>query len=138
MTMLAWNPDWNTGIEKIDQQHRNLFSQISLLLEALRKNEAQERIPGLLDFLAEYVEGHFSEEEQAMEASAYPGLARHQAVHDGMREKVADLLLQFQADPRVMTPEVMEFLMEWLTNHINTEDKRLADHLRAASPSTRS
>jgi hemerythrin-like metal-binding protein len=129
VTILVWNPEWETGIWKIDQQHRELLGQIEGLMSAIHSNEAETRIPGLLAFLAGYVDQHFKDEEVEMEASAYPGMAGHRVIHDQMRGQVAGLLEYYQADPSVITDEVLDFLTSWLINHINGEDRRMAHHL---------
>ncbi len=129
MSMLVWNPEWETGIWKIDQQHRELLRQIEVLMLAVHANEAEVRIPRLLGFLAGYVDKHFQDEEIEMEASAYPGLAGHRAIHDEMRGQVAGLVLQHKTNPAVISEEVLNFLTDWLVNHINGEDRRMAKHL---------
>jgi len=127
--MLVWNPEWETGIWKIDQQHRELLGQIEGLMVAIHANEAEARIPGLLAFLAGYVGRHFQDEESEMEASAYPGLPAHRAIHDNMRKQVAELALQHKTNPAVITDDVLNFLTDWLVKHINGEDRRMAKHL---------
>lgn len=129
MPTLNWNPDWETGIQKIDRQHRALFAQLETLMTAIHQDVALARIPALLAFLANYVEEHFRDEETEMEASGYPGLAAHRAIHDRLREKVAALLLQFQKEPGVLNDAVLDFVTEWLVGHINGEDRRMAHHL---------
>jgi hemerythrin len=129
MPTLDWNPDWETGIKKIDQQHRELFRQVEALMNAIHHDQAAAHISGLLKFLANYVDVHFKDEEAEMKASDYHGLASHQAIHNDMRSKVATLLLQFQNDPTVITDSVIEFIIDWLVNHINGEDRRMAHHL---------
>lgn len=129
MRMLDWNPAWETGIPKIDEQHRELFRQVEILMVAVHEEEATSRIPTLMPILANYVNAHFMDEEDAMETSDYPELASHRTVHQAMQEKVAALLLQFQNDPTVITEAVLEFLMDWLINHINGDDRRMALHL---------
>jgi hemerythrin-like metal-binding protein len=110
MTRIYWNPDWETGIKKIDQQHRVLFAQVQGLMTAIHNDEATGRIPDLMKFLANYVDVHFQDEEAAMRASNYPWLASHQAVHNDMRGKVAALLIKFQKDPTVVSDEVLNFI----------------------------
>jgi hemerythrin-like metal-binding protein len=129
MTLLDWNPDWATGVEEIDQQHRAWFDQIEVLMEAIHLDEATLRIPGLLAFLAKYVEAHFRGEEAQMEASSYPDLDAHRAIHNDMRDKVAQLVRQFETDPTSVTEAVLDFQTDWLIDHINQEDRRMAHHL---------
>ena len=131
MSLLVWNPEWNTGIEGIDLQHRALLSQVDELLGAIHSNDMDRRLPGLLAFLADYVEQHFRMEEVQMEASAYPGFAAHQAIHDDMRQQVGALLARYQLDSQAVTDEVLDFVTDWLIKHINGEDRRMARHLLA-------
>jgi hemerythrin len=129
MNVLEWNPEWETGIERIDTQHRELLAQIESLMQAIHDREAESRIPGLLVFLEGYVEGHFMDEESQMEASGYPGLNAHRSIHDGMRRRVAALLVEYQEDPACITDDILDFLSDWLINHITGEDRRMARHL---------
>lgn len=129
MSLLVWNPQWDTGIEMIDLQHKALLAQVETLLEAIHSNDMDGRLPGLLAFLADYVEEHFRMEEVQMAASAYPGLAGHRAIHDDMRQQVGALLARYQLDSRAVTDEVLDFVTDWLIQHINGEDRRMARHL---------
>lgn len=132
--MMLWNPDWETGVPLIDRQHRQLFLQLEKLFEALHQNLAEAEIPGLLVFLADYVETHFATEEAHMRRTGYPELAGHKAIHDELRSQVSKLLMDFEADPAVVTDEVLDFLTDWLVKHIDGEDRRLAHHLRRVAP----
>ncbi len=129
MSMVVWNPAWETGIRSIDQQHRELLNQIEALMSAIHVNEAEARVPGLLAFLASYVDQHFQDEEAAMAAAGYPGLGAHRLIHDQMRRDVSQLLRRYEADSSAITDEVLDFLTNWLINHINEEDRQMAQHL---------
>ena len=129
MSLLVWNPEWDTGIALVDQQHRSLLEQVDALMTAIHDNDVDRRIPGLLAFLADYVEQHFRVEEERMEATEYAGLAGHRAIHDDMRRQVASLVERFVADSQAVNEEVLEFLTDWLIKHINGEDRRMARHL---------
>ncbi|NTW86293.1 MAG: hemerythrin family protein, partial [Holophagaceae bacterium] len=129
MSLLVWNPEWNTGIELIDLQHQALLSQVDELLGAIHSNDMDGRLPGLLAFLADYVEEHFRMEEAQMEASAYPGTVAHRAIHDDMRQQVVALVARYQLDSHAVTDEVLDFVTDWLIKHINGEDRRMARYL---------
>jgi hemerythrin len=131
MTLVTWNPAWETGIQLIDEQHRQLLAQFEALLVAIHEQRPDDRIPGLLAFLSAYVETHFSTEEEHMQATRYPGLIGHKAIHDDMRTQVAQLADGCQKDPTVLTQEVLDFLTDWLIGHINDHDRRMAHHLLA-------
>ena len=129
MNLLVWNPDWETGFQMIDDQHRELFRRVDALMSAIHMDDAKETVPGLLSFLAEYVVQHFQAEEAEMVASHYPGLDSHRQIHADMTAKVAAMLRQFETDPTCITDEVLEFITEWLVLHINGVDRQMAHHL---------
>ncbi|MCE1203923.1 MAG: hemerythrin family protein [Holophagaceae bacterium] len=132
MNMVIWNPAWETGITLIDQQHQALLAQFEALLVAIHENHPEDRIQPLLQFLADYVDTHFSMEEGLMQVVGYPGLAGHQAIHDRMRARVGQLLEAAKDNPATLTEEVIDFLTDWLLRHINEEDRRMAQHLQHA------
>lgn len=132
MSMVVWNPAWETGIPLIDQQHRELLAQFEGLLVAIHENHPDDRIPPLLQFLADYVETHFSLEENLMQVVGYPGFAGHKTIHDRMRARVGQLVEAAKGNPATLTEEVIDFLTDWLLRHINEEDRRMARHLQHA------
>lgn len=132
MSLVIWNPAWETGIELIDQQHQALLAQFEALLVAIRAEQSEAQIPELLAFLAMYVESHFSMEETHMQATHYQGFPGHKAIHDAMRLQVANLLTGVKENPGMLTEEVVNFLTNWLLHHINEEDRIMARHLRLA------
>lgn len=130
--MVVWNPAWETGISLIDQQHQALLAQFEALLVAIHENHPEDRIPALLQFLADYVESHFALEESLMQVAGFPGLPGHRLIHDRMRARVGQLVEAAKADPATLTEEVIDFLTDWLLRHINEEDRRMAQHVRHA------
>ena len=129
MTLLTWNPAWETGVPQIDEQHRRLLTQFEELLVAIHENHPEERIPGLLAFLSDYVETHFSTEEEHMKETHYPGLSGHKAIHDDMRAQVNQLVARYLEDQSIVSEGVLVFLSDWLIGHINDHDRRMASHL---------
>ncbi len=129
MTILTWNPAWETGIPLIDDQHRQLLGQFESLLVAIHENRPEERVPGLLTFLSDYVNTHFSTEEDHMRATRYPGYVGHKAIHDDMRTQVAQLVEGYCEDHSVMNEGVLIFLTDWLIGHIQEHDRQMAQHL---------
>ena len=52
-----WNAGLETGIPKIDEQHKELFRQIETLMDKTNSDRLQETI----DFLGNYVVKHFND-----------------------------------------------------------------------------
>ena len=129
MVSLRWNADWETGHRNIDRQHRQLFFQYELLKAAVRDSASTTRIPGLLTFLASYLDEHFKEEEREMAATDYPGANAHRLMHCLMRREVAGVRDDIENDPSRLTVELLDSLLERFVGHIGVEDYSLVRHL---------
>ena len=121
-----------TGIEMIDTQHKELIDRINKLL-ILCENEkpAKREAVETLDYLADYTEFHFGEEEKLQEEIGYPGIAEHKKKHEELRQVVKDLyaMLEEQEGPTAAFVEsVNENVTNWLYNHIRGFDRSVAEY----------
>lgn len=122
-----------TGNEKIDNQHKELIERINKLL-VLCENEkpAQREAIATLDYLSDYTDFHFADEEKLQEEVGYPGLAEHKKKHEELRETVEELyaMLEEQEGP---TPAFVQLVNEnvtgWLYKHIRTFDRSVAEYI---------
>lgn len=129
MTLVTWDDNAATGIGTVDMQHKELFELINRLHEELEKGRAGTALHDALDDLKGYVKYHFKHEESVMEKSGYPGLAAHRQLHKGFLEKV--LVLEDTPDSHLVEAlkELEAYLLEWLMEHINNQDKAFAKHV---------
>ncbi len=130
MTVFDWDPDWDTGVPEVDQQHRELLRQMERMMTALVEGRESPETERTLLLLGDYIETHFRTEEDLMAQSAYPLLDEHRKVHDGMRERVLALVAAYQRNPAEVPGGVMDFLTCWLVDHMIGDDQRMAVHLR--------
>lgn len=121
-----------TGNKMIDTQHKELIDRINKLL-ILCENEkpAKREAVETLDYLADYTEFHFGEEEKLQEEIGYPGIAEHKKKHEELRQVVKDLyaMLEEQEGPTAAFVEsVNENVTNWLYNHIRGFDRSVAEY----------
>lgn len=119
MIELSWHPEWDTGIEIIDSQHRDLFERVERLFNAMHNRE-DTKVEELLEFLGTYVVEHFRTEEDLMKKVNYPGFSRHLLTHQSMKVQLS------QIKPENLEESIIVFLIDWLVEHINHEDRQLA------------
>lgn len=129
MGRLAWNPEWDTGFPNIDEQHQRLLTEFNDFLDAIQNHIHQEHVTNLLEFLVDFLDTHFEEEEIQMRVTHYPRLLEHKAFHDSMRSKAQSLKESFREDPETVATDVVDLVTNWVENHISFEDKLLAKHL---------
>ncbi len=78
--------------------------------------------------MKEYSKEHFADEEQFMKENNYPDLEDHKKKHDMFIDKVCvyedvELLL------RAPYYDMLNFLKEWMVEHITVCDQRIATFL---------
>lgn len=135
MPMIQWNDKLATGIDEIDDQHKELYNRIDLLMEACNVGKGREEVARLLQFLTSYVKVHFESEEQIQVECGYPEYAEHHQAHRQFVQDIERLKHQFNEEGAslVLVIETNQMVAAWLTNHINKKDKALADYIRSTA-----
>ena len=120
-----------TGNELIDTQHRELISRVNKLAEECVPGTEKRTAVGTLDFLLDYTDYHFTEEETLQKKSGYPKLSAHHLEHEKFKKAVEDLraMLEEEEGPsEAFVDAVRKNVEEWLWNHIMTWDKEVAGY----------
>ena len=125
MALLEWTDELSVGIELIDKQHMILVRAINLLAMAIEKNSERELLAAIFETLADYTVTHFSYEEELFDHFGYPDSEQHKKTHEALLEKVVALKTEFDNGEENLGPEVLKFLVDWLTTHIMGTDKQL-------------
>ncbi len=129
---IIWTPDLSVGVEHIDDQHKILFKKANDLFEAGKERRAKEYINTMLDFLDDYTKQHFKDEEAYMEKISYPQIAAHKRAHAGFVNDLAKLKSEYDKSGGniVVIVNANKFVINWITNHINTMDKKIGEYVR--------
>lgn len=120
-----------TGNEMIDAQHKELIAKINKLLDSIETSNDKLVAVKTLDYLAEYTEFHFGEEEKLQEEIGYPGIKEHKKEHDSLRAVVKDLhnMLEEEEGPsNAFVEQVRVNVIEWLYKHIKGFDRSVAEY----------
>jgi hemerythrin len=122
--MFGWKDTYSIGVAEIDAQHRRLFSLADELHAAMNSGKGKAVIEQVLQNLVNYTKTHFAAEERLMQRCSYPDLAPHKTQHDELTKRVVQLQQEFQAGRAMITIEVMQFLSDWLRQHIGGSDRK--------------
>jgi methyl-accepting chemotaxis protein/hemerythrin len=126
---LAWNNSFATNVSQFDNEHRTLFTMVNDLHDAMQQKRSREAVGSVLNRLIDYTAKHFAGEEAAMTKSAYPDFAAHKREHEKLVEQALGLKAKFDAGETLPAQGVIEFLQNWLINHIQGVDKKYGPHL---------
>jgi len=122
MALMTWNSSYSVGVKALDSQHTVLFDILNDLHSAMIKGQAQAMTGPLLRKLVDYTRTHFSAEEKMLTASSYPGLANHRILHRDLMKQVEDYSARFERGEITLNLKLLNFLSDWLTNHIKKVD----------------
>ncbi len=128
--VIDWQPAYNLDIETIDKQHRMLVSIIQQLQEAMLEGRVREVVAPLFAAMNQYTKFHFQYEEQILKKHGYPGLDSHCAQHADLVEQLKDLEKKYASGELSAGAPVMQFLRNWLLDHIGEHDRAYAGFLR--------
>ena len=127
--LIPWTEALSVGVDKMNDEHKVLVGLVNQLYAALKQGKAREALGGILDELIDYTRVHFSDEESLLKLYRYPGLEEQEQAHRRLVAKAEDLQQRYQAGASLGV-DVMNFLRDWLTNHIQKMDKRYGTFLR--------
>lgn len=130
MQVFEWNDRLATGITSIDDQHKRLIDLVNGLAEAMRGGKSKDVITKVLEGLREYTKSHFGFEESAFERYGYPKAAEHVKSHESFVGRVDELIEQHQNGSIGLSVKVLNFLTEWVKNHIMNEDMAYVPFLK--------
>lgn len=133
---MIWKEKYRIDVPAIDAQHEELFSRVTVFVEALRSNvpwaEKMPLVNETLAFMKEYVVTHFADEEAYQNSVGYPGVREHKKVHDDMVAYVVQIADEYvQAGyPEALMQQFAGKLLAWLINHVAAEDQRIAAYVK--------
>lgn len=123
---MEWGPEYNTGIDVIDDQHKRILDFIN---EIDDNPDAQDRIRirQILNNIIDYTQSHFTFEESLQEEASYKYRVPHKRVHDLFIKRIEGYRDLFEAGHSIEN-ELYDVLSKWLINHIQHDD---ADYVGA-------
>lgn len=78
---ISWDKNLRTGIDEIDDQHKNIVKVVNELCCSVRGNKSKEKIKKILEELDFFVNIHFKTEENYMEKYNYENISDHKEAH---------------------------------------------------------
>lgn len=134
---MEWTEDLSTGVEIIDNQHKELFSRINDLVAAIKQHTCKYKISDVVRFLDEYIVFHFGEEETFMQKNKYPRYPQHKAQHTKFIANFNELKKELQKIEGGQKPgsydlsvETNQVVVDWILDHIAKVDKEFGAFLK--------
>jgi hemerythrin-like metal-binding protein len=133
MDYFNWRDELSVHNELIDHDHHTLIDMVNELHRAVEMGNGYLILSDILNRLVVYTNEHFQREEELMLSIDYSEYNSHKEQHKKLLARVADLQHELNRDRVQIALDTAELLRFWLTSHILSSDKRLADNIRASS-----
>lgn len=90
----------------------------------MRQGKGKDVLGKIVKELVGYAVTHFRTEEKYFDQFGYPETDSHKKEHSDFIKKVAEFKNEFETGRVGLSIPVMNFLSDWLQNHIKETDKK--------------
>ncbi len=135
MEKIIWTKDLKLGIKILDEQHKELITRVSDIIESMGLNEKKDYTIDLLKRFKNEAIRHFSTEEKYMDNSDYPDTDGHKRLHESFMKEfqtLANKVLKGEAGTECAV-EFKENIGDWFIRHIRMNDLKLASYIDGKS-----
>ena len=132
MKDIVWDKSLSIEVDEIDEDHRRLVDLYNLLIHAVADGESADYIDALLEELISCTIWHFRHEERLMLKYEYDAFEDHKSEHRDLIASARELQEKFHQANKQLTTGDIEYLSQWLTEHIVRNDMRMGFHLMQA------
>lgn len=128
-----WKDEYKVGIDKVDEQHRQLFDKIEHLLEIAKSGSRESNrreCMEVIDFLVNYTIFHFETEEKLQKEKRYVSYEEHVKIHREFTNTV--LVYKDMLSSNFSSKTLKSFigtLLAWLVNHVCVCDKKIIKNI---------
>jgi hemerythrin-like metal-binding protein len=124
MAFREWKNEYNIGVKKFNDDHKELFSYLNQLHQGLTGGFSISDMSFILDGLVKYTVKHFKNEEILMTKYIYPHFEEHKDEHEKLLQQVGEFIEDNKNGKKAFSIELLSFLDNWISNHILQTDMK--------------
>ncbi|WP_416197152.1 MAG: Hemerythrin [Sporanaerobacter sp.] len=133
--MFKWRDEFSVNVEKIDEQHKELFNLGSKLYTIVSAKDNVDRYDEIMEILSElrrYAIYHFGYEEELMKQYGYENYQKQKIEHARFIEKITSIS-QEEVDEKQkkVSMELITFIANWIENHILKSDMEYKEYFNS-------
>jgi len=129
--MYNFKDEYRIGVEQLDLEHERLFEIADKAYTVLMDEYIHDKfdyIVEILNELKDYAVTHFQHEEEYMASIGYRKLFSQKVQHQDFIDKVSEYdFSNIDENQKGAILEILEFLNDWLINHILKSDKLIGE-----------
>ncbi|MDD1643815.1 MAG: PAS domain S-box protein, partial [Methylococcaceae bacterium] len=127
--IFPWDDNFNTGLAKVDEQHRRLVQLLNVLASHVAFRSDIPQWNEIFDELSDYAVYHLQTEETIWHEFFVDDISevKHRNSHASFIEEVERLKAGQASKPKSQVVEdALDFLVRWLASHILESDRYMA------------
>lgn len=121
--------DYTVGLRRFDEEHRRLAELLNQLHVAMVERRDRSLAHELLGRFQKEARIHFESEEAALKETGYPDQEAHFAGHTDLLQELRELEQRYLGGS-LSALVMLDFLKNWLVQHIKVSDRKYTAHLR--------
>ena len=130
--MVTWSDLYATGIELIDEQHKELVNLTNQLFQACRTGQGAVEVvfKDAMHRMVDYVRFHFGMEQKLLEQIKFPQCKDHIREHESLVKDILEAAKEFDAGKKYTAHNFVRTLKDWVFSHIAISDKIYAAYVQ--------
>ena len=122
--MITLTKDMETGVSKIDEQHKELINRINAVTSMGAQSVSHEETQKTLNLLSEYVVKHFGDEEALHKQHGYPKSDWHKEQHKFFLVELEKFKKEYltSGPSAKFTLDLSNAVITWIVRHIKSAD----------------
>ena len=135
MNRISWNSLLSTGNPELDVDHGMLVRLFNRLADAMNDHKGKAFCCNGLNKIIQITKVHFDLEQELMARHGYPYVEKHTTEHAMLMRQLVNWKAKFEAGTARNFSGMIQIPEEWLTRHIVTSDRELAEFISSRSGS---
>ena len=134
--MMMWKDRYAIGVERIDEQHKELFDRLGSFIQVTNQkgdwSDRLEKAKETMNFLGDYVNYHFADEEELCRELGFPEQEEHKKAHQEFKKGIETYVLKASENSfdEATMQEFAGKLMTWLIVHVGKEDQKIGEYVK--------
>lgn len=117
------------GLRRYDEEHQRMGDLINQIHQAALERRDRSLCQALLERFQQATRNHFDSEEAALRETGFPDHEAHAEEHTQLLSALRDMQQRYQSGS-LSALILVDFLRNWLIQHIKLSDRKYAAHLR--------
>ena len=123
MDKIEWDDAYNSGIENIDSQHREILSTLNQLIMNPTISVKSEEFNDWVIRITDLSQKHFEDEESLLEMAGYDDLDAHKVEHEKIMYQISEVLMHSVNLDEHAPNELSKIIHDWFVSHKNASQR---------------